>query len=202
MMNERGRNLSGSIPAGTRRASLEMFWTTLQQTGSTATLLMWKFVPFRCLVLLAGGLLALEILAFLFLGMPMGALAIVLLVLAMLVAGFVVYALHTAWRLRDPHRLVLFAPDLGSSVDVIFKSRNRVSLANHGRAFGATSAPALRDSVAAWLNGLDGCHLDIRAQNRRVANHYIAQFPQLRISGRDWMGHYRLSATTPPPVSN
>lgn len=196
--NERNRYLPASVPAGTQRASLGMFWTTLKQAASTATLLMWKFVPFRCLLIVAAGLFAVEILGFLLLGVPAGAAVIVLLLVVLLSMAFIVYALHTIWRLLDQDRLVLFAPDLGASVDVIVKSRDRLSLANHGRAFGATSAPALRESVAAWLEGLDGYHLDIRAQNKRVADHYMTQFPQLRISGRDWIGHYRLSITTAP----
>lgn len=61
-----------------------------------------------------------------------------------------------------------------------------------GSAHTRDSAPALRQAVASWLSIIDEGGLDIRAQNARVADHYMAQFPQLRIVGRDWTGQVRL----------
>jgi hypothetical protein len=76
-----------------------------------------------------------------------------------------------------------------------FWTRTGISLANHGRAFGATSARVLRASVADWLIGLADYQVDIRAQNKSVAEHYIQQFPQLSVIGHDWMGHPKLGLT-------
>lgn len=129
-----------------------------------------------------------------------GAWAVAWLILALIVTYPIlmtlVIALSTVWRLLDSNRLVLLAPDGGAVMDVIFKSRKRIALANHGRVFRSSSAPALRRAVANWIVDLEGYKLDIRAQNERVANLYLTQFPQLEKSGTDWMGHPKLGLRT------
>lgn len=158
-------------------------------------LALWKFPLWRWLMLVALTILLLEVAIVALLG---GA-QVVSLVLAAIVAvpvlSLAIVVAHVVCRLVDRNRLVLLAPDRGSSLDVIFKSKNRISLANHGRMFGATSAGRLRAAVAAWLVHLDSYRVDIRAQNTKVAEHYIAQFPQLEVLGRDWMGHPKLGLT-------
>ncbi|MFJ4254765.1 hypothetical protein [Microbacterium sp. NPDC090003] len=186
--------LPESRPTNSRRARLGMFWKTFTASGHAAALLIWRFRPYRYLMLTAAGLLAMALIAFVVLGAPAAAGMLFLLLLASTLFGAALCALHTLWRLLDPNRLVLFAPDLGSSLDVIFKSNRRVSFANHARTFRGESAAALREAVATWIDGLEGYWLDIRAQNTRVAHHYMAQLPQLKIVGRDWTGHYRLAA--------
>lgn len=189
----------GGVPMQSRRAGVKFYWRTLALATSALWLAVWLSVPFRGLMLLAGGLLAAVLLGLPLLGKPEASLTVLGWIVAMLLAASAVVTIHTLWRLLNPNRLVLFAPDLGSSIDVIFKSRQRISFANHGRAFRATSAPSLRETVASWIDDLDGFHLDIRAQNKRVADHYIAQFPRLVIVDHNWMGHVRLAAL-PDPV--
>ncbi|CAN7469882.1 hypothetical protein LJR044_003160 [Microbacterium foliorum] len=187
--------LPDSRPSGIREASWGDAWLLVKMGGAMLVLALWKFQLWRWVMIGALALLVLEaaILALL------GAAEVVLLVLAVIVAlpvlSIAMVAVHVAWRLLDPNRLVMIAPDGRSSLDVLFRSRCRISLANHGRAFGATSARALRASVAHWLIGLADYQVDIRAQNKRVAEHYIQQFPQLVITGHDWMGHPKLGLT-------
>lgn len=157
-------------------------------------LIMWRFLPYRILLLCAAGLLALELVGFVLLGYGDLALGLLGLLAVILVAGLVVVLGHAVWRVADPNRLVLLSTDGGACVDIIVKTRSRLSLANHGRLLGSAAAPALRRGVARWVESLDGYAIDIRAQNRRVAEHYVSQFPQLAIGGRDWMGHVRLVA--------
>lgn len=158
-------------------------------------LALWNFPLWRWLMIGALSLLFLEVVVIALLGGEDVAVMLLAFIVGLPIMCVVIVAIHTVWRVLDPNRLVWLAPDGGSLVDVIFKSRNRISLANHGRAFKATSAPALRDSVAEWVAGLEGYELDIRAQNRKVAELYVEQFPQLEIIGTDWMGHPRLGLT-------
>lgn len=155
-------------------------------------LALWNFPLWRWLMVGALGLLLLELAVIALLGGGDMAVLILAVIIALPVLGVAIVAIHTVWRVLDPNRLVWLASDSGALIDVIFKTRRRISLANHGRAFKATSAPALRDSVAEWVVVLEGYELDIRAQNQKVAELYIEQFPQLRIEGADWMGHPRL----------
>lgn len=191
--------LPGTAPTNSRIARLGLYRRTFVVSASAGVIAVWRFAPYRWLVLITAGLLVAELIAFPLLGAPKLALAVALLVVALMLVGLLTHLIHTLWRLLDPNRIVVFAPDLGSSLDVVFKRRKRVSLANHGRAFRATSAPALREAVASWIEDIDGYRLDIRAQNMKVAEHYIAQFPRLRVVGHDWMGHYRLATSKSEP---
>lgn len=159
------------------------------------SLALWKFPLWRWLLFVLFGVVLLEVVVLaVLLGDPFPFLLLLVFVVGVGVLGVVLVTLNTIWRLLDPNRLVLLAPDRGAVLDVIFQSRRRISLANHGRAFGATSAPELRQVVADWVLSLEGYDLDLRAQNSAVADHYIAQFPALERAGTDWMGHARLSA--------
>ncbi len=157
--------------------------------GAMVVLALWKFPLWRWIMLGALTILLLEVAIVALLGGTQVVLLVLTAIIAVPVLSLAIVAGHVVCRLVDHNRLVLLAPDRASSLDVIFKSKNRISLANHGRMFGATSAGLLRAAVASWLVHLDGYRVDIRAQNTRVAEHYIAQFPQLEVIGRDWMGH-------------
>jgi len=159
---------------------------------SMLVLALWNFSLWRWLMIGALSLLLLEVVVIALLGGGDMALILLAFIVGLSIMCVAFVAIHTVWRVLNPNRLVWLAPDGGSLVDVIFKSRNRISLAKHGRAIRATSAPALRVSVAECVAGLEGYELDIRAQNRRVAELYINQFPQLEIVGTDWMGHPKL----------
>lgn len=163
--------------------------------GAMLVLALWKFQLWRWLMFGALSLLLLEAAIIAFLGDAEVLLLILGVIAALPVLSIAMVAVHVVWRILDPNRLVLIAPDGQSSLDVVFKSRRRISLANHGRAFGAKSARVLRASVADWLIGLADYQVDIRAQNKRVAEHYIQQFPQLAVIGHDWMGHPKLGLT-------
>lgn len=159
---------------------------------SGTALITWRFRVWRWMMLVVAGLILLEVTLFALIGAGDLALLLLLFILVLLVASVLVLAAHNVWRVLDPGRIVLLATDNGACLDVIFHRDGRITLANHCRAFGASSAPSLRQAVASWLRDIDGARLDLRAQNMRVAAHYMAQFPQLRIVGRDWMGHVRL----------
>lgn len=184
--------LPAGRPSNGHDATFRDWWALLKVGVSMLVLALWNFLLWRWLMIGAVSLLLLEAAVIALLGGGDMAVLILAFIVALPVLCVATVAIHTAWRVLDPNRLVWLAPDGGALVDVIFKSRNRISLANHGRAFKAVSAPALRDSVAEWVAGLEGYELDIRAQNRRVAELYVEQFPQLGVVGTDWMGHPRL----------
>ncbi|MGM1017111.1 MAG: hypothetical protein ACQEW8_06185 [Actinomycetota bacterium] len=120
--------------------------------------------------------------------------AVVLILTALVLLG------HTAFRLRDPHRYVLLAPDRRAGLDVIFRRDGTVTLANHARLLGATSAPALRAGVGAWLMSMADRRIVFKAQNRTVADLYIREFPHLTAEeGSDILGRVRVSAGPPSP---
>jgi hypothetical protein len=154
--------------------------------------MMWRFRPWRWLTLAVGALVLLEFGFFALIG----ALDLVALLVGtiglLLVASVVVLIVHNAWRVLDPGRLVFLSPDRRACLDIIYRADGRVTPANHCRAIGARSAPALRAAVGSWLRQTAPRDLDIRAQNLQVAAHYRGQFPELQIIGRDWMGHVRL----------
>ena len=181
-----------SRPSGCREARLYDSVTLLLLSISGTALITWRFRPWRWMVLVLAGLILLEITVFALIGAGDLALLLVLFMLILLVASVLVLAAHNIWRVLDPGRIVLLATDNGACLDAIFHRNGRITLSNHCRAFGASSAPSLRQAAATWLRDVDGGRLDLRAQNTRVAAHYMAQFPQLRIVGRDWMGHVRL----------
>ncbi|GGM42183.1 hypothetical protein [Microbacterium saperdae] len=107
-------------------------------------------------------------------------------------AGVVLVGLNV-FRLLDPNRRVLLSNDAEVCVDAVFRRRRSLSLRNHGRTFGAKSAPAMRQAVKDWVRPLIGSDFVIAAQNARVARMYQEQFPELHIVGRDWMGHPKLA---------
>ena len=179
-------------PSDCREARISDSGALLLISLCATALITWRFLPWRWMVLIVTGLLLLELTVFALIGAGDIALLLVLLILFLLVASVFVLLIHNLWRVMDPGRLVLLSTDRRACLDVIFHRGGRVTPANHCRAFGARSAPALRRAVASWLSVIDEGGLDIRAQNMRVAEHYMAQFPQLRIVGRDWMGHVRL----------
>ncbi|MFK3678736.1 hypothetical protein ACI2IP_13475 [Microbacterium sp. NPDC090218] len=186
--------LPDSRPSHARVATFRDAWHLLRVGVEMLGLAMWKFPLWRWLMIAVFGVLLLEvILLAVLLGSPFPFLLLLVLLVGLWVLSVVLVAVNTVWRLLDPNRLVLLAPDGGAVLDVIFKSRHRIALANHGRAFSATSAAGLRQVVAEWVTTLEGYELDIRAQNRAVADHYIEQFPALERSGTDWMGHTRLA---------
>lgn len=123
--------------------------------------------------------------------------AVVLVLTALFLLG------HTAFRLRDPHRYVLLAPDRRAGLDVIFRGDGTVTLANHARLLGATSAPALRASVGEWLMSVADRRIVFKAQNRTVADLYIREFPHLAAEeGSDALGRVRVSAGPQNPGAN
>ena len=187
--------LPDSRPSGVREASWGDAWLLVKMGGAMLVLALWKFQLWRWVMIGALALLVLEAVIIALLGEAELVILILVVIAALPVLSIAMVAVHVAWRLLDPNRLVLIAPDGRSSLDVLFKSKRRMSLANHGRAFGARSARVLRASVADWLIGLSEHQVDIRAQNKRVAEHYIQQFPQLVITGHDWMGHPKLGLT-------
>ncbi|MFF1539487.1 hypothetical protein ACFVWL_05395 [Microbacterium sp. NPDC058269] len=186
--------LPASRPAHARDAAFGDVWSLLGLGISMQVLAVWRSPLWRWLMIAVFGLLLLEVVVLaLLLGSPLPLLLLLLFVMGLGLLVVVVVALQTIWRLLDSNRLILLAPDNGAVLDVVFKARHRIVLANHGRAFSAISAPGLRRAVADWVVGLRGYELDIRAQNRAVARHYIAQFPELEPSGRDGLGHIRLT---------
>ncbi|MEV7797633.1 hypothetical protein AB0O14_00945 [Microbacterium foliorum] len=190
------RRLPASRPKDCVDATTRDAWPVFVIGLCSIAIAMWRFPAWRWLTLAAFGLLLLEVIAFMLLGYVDLAVWLGSFVFALLLGATLVVAGHTLWRLIDPNRLVLLPPTRDACLDVVFKARNRVSLANHARVFSATSAPALRQSTASWLESLGDRDLDIRAQNMIVAEHYIRQFPQLKASGRDWLGHVRLSTAS------
>lgn len=105
------------------------------------------------------------------------------------------------YRLMDRNRLVLFSNDRQASIDVIFGRRDRVLLREHGRVIDATSAPALRADVAAWIRTLDGAEVDVRTWNAAIAALCTAEFPELTARGRDGIGRIRLVWRSEMPAS-
>lgn len=184
--------LPSSRPPSGHDAKFHDSWALLKVGVSMLVLAIWNFQLWRWLMIGALSLLLLEAAVIALLGGGEMVVMLLAFIVGLPIMCVALVAIHIVWRVLDPHRLVWLAPDGGSLVDVIFKTRRRFSLANHGRAFNATSAPALRDTVAQWVASLSGYKLDIRAQNHKVAELYIRQFPQLEIVGKDWMGHPKL----------
>ncbi|WP_295103381.1 hypothetical protein [uncultured Microbacterium sp.] len=143
-----GRPLSG------HDATVWDSWALLKIGVSMLILALWNFVLWRWLMIGAVSLLILELAIIAFLGEGDMAVLILAFIVALPALSVAVVVIHTAWRVLDPNRLVWIAPYGGAFVDVIFKRRARISLANHGRALKATSAPALRKSVAQWVASL------------------------------------------------
>lgn len=105
---------------------------------------------------------------------------------------------HCAVRLMDNRRQILLTPDRMAVLDVIVtrhRSGWRIMPANHMKLTRSSTASALRASLADWMQDSDRDDIEARivAQNRRVAELYASQFPQLRvISRRNWGGRVLL----------
>lgn len=147
------------------------------------------------LVMLA--LLALE-LAFIGFMAPAVLLPVLVFVLGVAMVPVVLVVARVPYRLADRRRLVLLAEDRGSGLDVVFLPNGRVTIANHGRLRGRSSAPELRERVGAWLDTIPGMQLYFRAQNSAVAKLYQRQFPQLVRGSTDLRGRVELTASTAP----
>ena len=96
-------------------------------------------------------------------------------------------------RLLDPRRVVLLSQDRRVCVDAVFRGGKSLSLRNHGRVLRTKSAPAMRNAIKEWIRPLIGDDFVIVAQNARVAELYMEQFPELQLVGRDWMGRPKLA---------
>lgn len=140
------------------------------------------------------GLLVVLVIEGIWIGGLMGSTAPVIVLMALTVGAIVIFVLaHTAYRLLDRHRLVLLSSSGRSGLDVRFGSARPLIPSNHGRLRGDTSAPALRAAVAEWARSLPIDGVSFKAQNRRVAQLYAAQFPELVIGPRDALGHVELT---------
>lgn len=115
--------------------------------------------------------------------------AVYIAVLTISIVGAVL--LYAAWRLLDPKRLVFLSSTRGASLDVRFTG-SVMSFDNHGRLPGDSSAAALRAQVANWAGTLPH-HIDVRAQNSRVADLYAKQFPELTPGAPDAFGRVQMS---------
>lgn len=167
------------------------FSRLLRIAGASQLLALWRQKPVRYLFLGLVVVLMVEgwWLAILT-GMPLTAVVLpALLVLAM--TGFL--ALHTAYRLGDRRRFVLLSPTRGACLDVRFGADARTTPSNHGRLLRDSSAPALRASCAAWVIGLPGWQVRLKAQNQAVAAIYVSQFPSLIPGTPDWLGRVPLT---------
>lgn len=183
------------LPTGLRQGTWRDYGAVLRISLDAQLIATWQQVSIRIVTVLLLGFLVLlcVALASLFELSPLGVVAVVLAVLVVLCVFIV--AMHLAARMADGRRAILLATDRRASVDVRFRRDGTISLSNHGRTFRATSASELRARLAEWLRD-SGSALKISAQNRRVSAIYMAQFPELHETGKDWMGHVILAIRT------
>lgn len=154
---------------------------------------LWKARPLRVLLICMVGLIALMLLLITLLDRRIGLSLIAFFVgFYIVVMGLVMIAMVT-YRLLDRRRLVLLTDDGTAGVDVVFRRGKSLAVRNHGRTFGSKVAPRMRHVVAEWVRPVLTADFTISAQNQRVAQLYMEQFPELQIVGRDWMGHPKLA---------
>lgn len=183
-----------SRPLGTVQAGWAD-WGRLNRLGLDGVVLVysqqraWKWAMIGLLVVLAA-----EVTLFSFLDPTAGLTLLAVIVIGMPALFLATVALHTSWRLLDQDRVVVLSPSRDAVVDILFRQSGRVSLASHTKLIGSSSAAALRDRVADWLRGLPEHRVKFRAQGRRIADLYIAQFPQLVETGTpNWLGLIELT---------
>lgn len=157
---------------------------------------LWKARPLRVLLICLVSIIAvmLGLIAVLDWRAGLG-LAVFFVGFYVVVMGVVMIGMVT-YRILDRRRLVLLTDDGTAGVDVVFRRGRSLVLRNHGRAFGSKVAPRMRDAVADWVRPKLTAEFTISAQNQRVAELYMEQFPELQIVGHDWMGHPKLASRT------
>lgn len=185
--------LPESVPAGCRVASWRDYGRLMLISPSTMVLVLWRSLFFRASAIALFSLITIT-LALLAPLDGRGALLLAGFVIAVVaVLPVILLAGLNGVRLLDPRRMVLLSREDLVCVDAVFRRGRSLSLRNHGRAFGAKSAPTMREAVKEWIRPLIGDDFVIVAQNARVARMYMEQFPELHIVGRDWMGHPKLA---------
>lgn len=108
----------------------------------------------------------------------------------------VVLLVLTAFRLASD-RMVILSADRTAVLDVIIK-QDHVTIANHTKLNGTSSAAALRASVGLWLPGATELPLRFWAKREPVAMLYVRQFPTLQRTGRkNLTGGVELETHTP-----
>lgn len=96
---------------------------------------------------------------------------------------FVTVLILVARRLMAPDTVIILSKDNSAVLDVI-KRRDHVTIANHTKLSGTSSAAALRTATGEWLPTFTHLPLRFRAQNEYVAKLYLRQFPQLNQTSR------------------
>lgn len=182
-----------SVPDGCRDATWGDLGLLLVISLCVQVLVLWKSVALRWTMIAMLVLIAVMVafIALLDWRFAVGV-SIVMIVGATALTLFLVLLL-TVFRLADKRRVVVLTDDSQVCVDAVFRTGRSLSLRNHGRAFGATSAEAMREAVKEWIRPMIGEDFVISAQNDRVARMYMDQFPELQVIGRDWMGHPKLA---------
>lgn len=184
-------HLPVTFPQGASVATWRDFPRLLRIACSAQMLATWRQKWLRYLFLGLMAVLSLEgwWLAILT-GMPLTAVVLPALV-ALVTGGFL--GLHTAYRLVDRRRFVLLSKTRGVCLDARFGTDSTITPSNHGRLTRDSSAPAVRESFAAWVISLPDWQVRIKAQNQAVAAIYVSQFPGLVPETPDWLGRVPLT---------
>ncbi len=168
------------------------FWRLAAITMSAQFLAVWKQRALFVAVVVGAVALAVLLGGLAILFGAGGALVVGAVYIAVLTISTVgAVLLYAAWRLLDPARIVFLSSTRGASVDVRFKG-SVMSFDNHGRLPGDASAALLRGQIAHWAGTL-GHHVDVKAQNARVAGVYAKQFPELTAGNPDAFGRIQMS---------
>ncbi|MGN7187516.1 hypothetical protein [Microbacterium enclense] len=198
MTSLQSKPLEPSPPVGTIYASTSDFWrmVRLSAVGTHRSLSRWwpAQVFFACVFVLIGthagveAALAPSLVPLVAVPLAWAGLLTVMISVLLLVLTYI--------RLASD-RMVILSADRTAVLDVIIK-QDHVTIANHTKLNGTSSAAGLRASVGLWLPEATALPLRFWAQREPVAKLYIRQFPSLQRTGRKKLtGSVELEAHLP-----